>query len=56
MVLRSDNGETWREHTLESNEEAIQDVLNHSFEGDGIVYIISNKSIFSCLYFRFKPN
>lgn len=35
VVLRSDNGETWREHTLESSEEAIQDVLNHSFEGDG---------------------
>lgn len=35
VVLRSDNGETWREHTLESNEEAIQDVLNHSFEGEG---------------------
>ncbi|XP_049819591.1 ankyrin-3-like isoform X5 [Aethina tumida] len=33
IVLRSDNGETWKEHTLESNEEAIQDVLNHSFEG-----------------------
>lgn len=35
VVLRSDNGETWREHTLENSEEAIQDVLNHSFEGDG---------------------
>lgn len=35
IVLRSDNGETWKEHTLEANEEAIQDVLNHSFEGEG---------------------
>ncbi|XP_031357616.1 ankyrin-3-like isoform X3 [Photinus pyralis] len=34
IVLRSDNGETWKEHTLESSEEAIQDVLNHSFEGE----------------------
>lgn len=34
-MLRSDNGETWKEHTLEANEEAIQDVLNHSFEGEG---------------------
>ncbi|CAH0546187.1 unnamed protein product [Brassicogethes aeneus] len=33
IVLRSENGETWKEHTLESNEEAIQDVLNHSFDG-----------------------
>lgn len=35
IVLRSDNGETWKEHTLEANEEAVQDVLNHSFEGEG---------------------
>ncbi|XP_044258322.1 ankyrin-3-like isoform X3 [Tribolium madens] len=35
VVLRSDNGETWKEHTLEANEEAIQDVLNHSFDGEG---------------------
>lgn len=35
-MLRSDNGETWKEHTLEANEEAVQDVLNHSFEGEGI--------------------
>ncbi|CAG9763507.1 unnamed protein product [Ceutorhynchus assimilis] len=34
VVLRSENGETWKEHTLESNEEAIQDVLNHSFDGE----------------------
>lgn len=36
IVLRSDNGETWKEHTLEANEEAIQDVLNHSFDGEGM--------------------
>lgn len=35
VVLRSDNGETWKEHTLDASEEAIQDVLNHSFEGEG---------------------
>ncbi|CAM1293249.1 Uncharacterised protein g682 [Pycnogonum litorale] len=34
VILRSDNGETWREHTLEASEEAIQEVLNESFEGD----------------------
>ncbi|XP_078037593.1 uncharacterized protein LOC144470402 isoform X2 [Augochlora pura] len=34
VILRSDNGETWREHTLEASEEAVQDVLNESFEGE----------------------
>ena len=37
VILRSDNGETWREHTLEASEEAVQDVLNESFEGEGTV-------------------
>lgn len=32
IILRSDNGETWREHTLFDSDEAIQDVLNDSFE------------------------
>lgn len=32
IILRSDNGETWREHTLYDSEEAIQDVLNDGFE------------------------
>ncbi|XP_074025695.1 uncharacterized protein isoform X3 [Leptinotarsa decemlineata] len=39
IVLRSDNGETWKEHTLEANEEAIQDVLNHSFDGEELSQI-----------------
>ncbi|XP_064215969.1 ankyrin-3 isoform X5 [Tribolium castaneum] len=39
VVLRSDNGETWKEHTLEANEEAIQDVLNHSFDGEELSQI-----------------
>nr|CAD7409437.1 unnamed protein product [Timema poppensis] len=34
VVLRSDNGDSWREHTLDASEEAVQDVLNDSFEGD----------------------
>ncbi|XP_046439964.1 ankyrin-2-like isoform X4 [Daphnia pulex] len=34
IVLRSDNGETWREHTLEATEEAVQEVLNESFDGE----------------------
>ncbi|XP_026475160.1 ankyrin-3-like [Ctenocephalides felis] len=36
VVLRSENGETWREHTLQNSEEAVQDVLNESFEGDDL--------------------
>lgn len=43
IVLRSDNGETWKEHTLEANEEAIQDVLNHSFDGEGTLKNIFNR-------------
>jgi ankyrin len=35
VILRSDNGDTWREHTLDATEEAVQDVLNESFEGEG---------------------
>ena len=35
MILRSDNGETWKEHTLEATEDAVQDVLQESFDGDG---------------------
>ncbi|XP_043225937.1 ankyrin-3-like [Amphibalanus amphitrite] len=34
VILRSDNGETWKEHTLEASEEAVQEVLNESFDGD----------------------
>lgn len=40
VILRSDNGETWREHTLEATEEAVQEVLNESFDGEGIYIII----------------
>ena len=54
VILRSDNGETWREHTLEATEEAVQEVLNESFDGEGELsyFIISNilvlnKSVFS---------
>lgn len=54
IVLRSDNGETWKEHTLESNEEAIQDVLNHSFEGDGMFkfYCHYGRWIFFCFILK----
>merc|ERR1719317_327554 len=32
VILRSDNGESWREHTLEATEEAVQEVLQDSFD------------------------
>nr|CAD7588906.1 unnamed protein product [Timema genevievae] len=34
VILRSDNGETWREHTLEASDDAVHQVLNDSFEGE----------------------
>lgn len=41
VVLRCDNGTTWREHTLDANEEAVQEVLNESFEGEGSLFVLS---------------
>ena len=35
VILRSDNGETWKEHTLEATEDAVQEVLQESFDADG---------------------
>lgn len=40
VILRSDNGETWREHTLEASEEAVLEVLNASFDGDNGMNLI----------------
>ncbi|BES87251.1 ankyrin 3, node of Ranvier (ankyrin G) [Nesidiocoris tenuis] len=42
VILRSDNGETWREHTFEATEEAVHDVLGHSFEKDEIAQFEEN--------------
>nr|XP_029709274.1 ankyrin-3 isoform X6 [Aedes albopictus] len=39
IILRSDNGETWREHTLYDSEEAIHDVLNDTFKGDTLNFL-----------------
>lgn len=39
VVLRSENGISWKEHSLEANEEAVQDVLSESFEGDDLKQI-----------------
>ncbi|XP_070500217.1 ankyrin-2-like isoform X3 [Chironomus tepperi] len=36
VILRSDNGETWREHTIENSDEIISEVLNDCFEPEDI--------------------
>lgn len=36
VILRSDNGETWREHTVESSEDILNEVLQSSFEAEGM--------------------
>ncbi|XP_024080621.1 ankyrin-3-like isoform X3 [Cimex lectularius] len=33
VVMRSDNGTTWKEHCLEESQNAVQHILNSSFEG-----------------------
>lgn len=35
IILRSDNGETWREHTIDNSEEIIHDVMQQCFEPEG---------------------
>ena len=35
VILRSDNGEKWSEHTLEASEDAVQKVLQESFDEEG---------------------
>ncbi|OON23696.1 ZU5 domain protein [Opisthorchis viverrini] len=32
IVLRSDNGETWKEHPLDANDQAVQDTVNGYFD------------------------
>ncbi|KAL1245794.1 Ankyrin-2 [Trichinella spiralis] len=32
VILRSENGEHWKEHSLEATEDAVQEVLNESFD------------------------
>jgi len=34
IIMRSDDGEKWREHSLEATEEAVQEVLQESFDGE----------------------
>lgn len=56
IVLRSENGETWKEHTLEANEEAVQDVLNHSFDGEGMLFEIFLRKKIDNFLFRTESN
>lgn len=47
IIFRSDNGETWREHTLEATSEAVLEVLKASFEGEnGKNFLFTSKSFF----------
>ncbi|XP_055858103.1 ankyrin-2 isoform X2 [Episyrphus balteatus] len=39
IILRSDNGETWREHTLYDSEEAVRDVLDKTFESNELSHL-----------------
>ena len=45
VILRSDNGETWREHTLEATEDAVQEVLQESFDADGTKYFFRSCNV-----------
>lgn len=56
IVLRSENGETWKEHTLEANEEAVQDVLNHSFDGEGMLFETFLRKKIDNFLFRTESN
>ena len=50
VILRSDNGETWREHTLEATEDAVQEVLQESFDADGKYTLSKQISNFNVKY------
>jgi hypothetical protein len=43
VVLRSENGETWREHTVEVTDEIVKDILGANFEKEGIYKFITQK-------------
>ena len=38
VILRSDNGENWKEHTLEATEEAVQEVLQDILKQYFVMY------------------
>ena len=51
VILRSDNGETWKEHTLEATEDAVQEVLQESFDEGGKHQERDKEFIFKKIYF-----
>ena len=51
VILRSDNGETWKEHTLEATEDAVQEVLQESFDEGGKNQEIAKELIFKKIFF-----
>lgn len=50
IVMRSDNGETWREHTLEASEEAVQKILSESFDKETGKFLMASYSHISFTY------
>jgi len=49
VVLRSENGETWREHTVEVTDEVVKDILGANFEKEGIYYFKVLKNILTVI-------
>lgn len=51
VILRSDNGETWREHSIDNSDEIVQEILNDCFEPEGLfersLFIIFEESAMS---------
>ncbi|CAH8591301.1 unnamed protein product [Schistosoma turkestanicum] len=45
IILRSDNGETWKEHPLDATDQAVQDTLNGHFDYAGSFEELREKSI-----------
>ncbi|CAH8636573.1 unnamed protein product [Schistosoma margrebowiei] len=45
VILRSDNGETWKEHPLDATDQAVQDTLNGHFDYVGSFEELRAKSI-----------
>lgn len=55
VILRSDNGESWKEHTIDASEEILNDVLHDSFEAEGIQNCPSANHLLTTIFRRFKP-
>ena len=47
MILRSNNGETWREHTMDATDDQVQDILNGTIDGEGERYEWHPRFLFS---------